>query len=272
MRYTIVAVILAGHLVLGVGTPVAETLGSGIPSYYEQNPFNLTSPTALIAPSGGFTNPAVYGMLWDPAAQFGWTNSGGRVDTAEEWGFFTGVKRLGFGMIERKFATEDGDGIARVQDIRIGLVEHHWRTRVAVAYGWSNDDGKDLGRKNIMQVGLVHRVGNLMTFGAVGSFAIDGTTQTGFFDVSMRPLGNWLTVFADAELPKGIDAADAPWSAGAVFEAIPGVNISGRYYYDNRYLLSVGFKFYGLWLTGAPGYDQDYNRTSTQYDVRVGGD
>ena len=179
MRYTIVAVVFAGLLVGSTGAPVAETPGSGIPSYYEQNPFNLTSPTALATPSGGFTNPAVYGMLWDPSVQFGWTNSGGRVDTAEEWGLFTGVERLGFGMTERKYVTEGGDGEARVQDMRIGLVEHYWRTRVAVAYGWSNRDGKDLGRKNIMQVGLVHRVGkhrmgHHWDHGMLGSKVLEG--------------------------------------------------------------------------------------------------
>lgn len=120
----------------------------------------------------------------------------------------------------------------------------------------------------MLQVGMVHRIGHFATVGAVGNFAINGSDRSGLFDVAVRPLGDWLTVFADAELPRGISATDAPWSAGLLFEAIPGLEVSSRYFSTEQYNIAIGFKFYGFWLTGSPQYSSSNERTSTTYDVR----
>jgi hypothetical protein len=262
------AIFLFGGLTAELSAQDQTLTQSAVPSSYELNRFNLTSPTALPTPSGGFTNPAVYGMLNDFTGQISWRNNDDRINTSDSWGFFTGAgERIGFGIIESEVPLEDGT-TDKVQDMRIALVDHHWRTNVALAYGWSRGADEAVGRSEVLQVGMTHMIGRWAAVGAVGNFALDSPDRSGFFEVSMRPVGKSLTFFADAELPRGISASDAPWSAGVLFKGIPGVNVSSRYYSDESYYLSVGFKFYGLWLTGSPEYQRNDGRTATTYDVR----
>ena len=61
---------------------------------------------------------------------------------------------------------------------------------------------------------------------------------------------------------------DAPWSAGALFEAVSGIHVSGRYFYDESFNVAVSFRFFGAWLTGSPRYDRNNERTSTTYEVQ----
>ena len=268
MRYPrLVSVALAVVLTSAAATQLPAQSSIGIPSYYLQNPFNLTSPVALPTPAGGFANPAVYGWLDDFSGQFGWSNNEDRLDKADQWGAFLGTERVGFGVIESQVQMEDGS-LGKVQDYRVALVDHHWNTTVALAYGWSERDVEAADRSDILQVGMVHWYRDLFALGVVGNFAIDGKTRVGLFDLAVRPLGNWLTVFGDAELPSGTSARVAPWSAGALFEGIAGIQLSGRYFSDQSFNVGVSFKFYGLWLTGSPSYDQTNERTGTTYEVR----
>lgn len=243
---------------------------SRIPSYYNQNRFSLTSPSALATPAGGYTNPAAYGTLWDLSAQFSWSNEEDRIDKAERWGAFLGFDRVGFGMIETPVTSADGRS-GKVQDMRLALVDRYWDTSVALAYGWSGRDDELAGRSNILQVGLMHEVGRVLRFGAAGAFAVDGPDRVGYFDIAVRPVGKWFTVFADAELPRGTSTWDAPWSAGALLRAFRVLQVSGRYFSDETFMVSVGLNFYDLWLTGSPRYDNARDRTSTSYEMRIDG-
>ena len=259
--------VLATIVVAALTANASAQTASSIPSYYDHNRFNLTSPSAQTTPSGGFTNPAGYGWLDGFSGQFGWSNTLDRIDKAEQWGLFTGFSHVGFGMIEnRTVALNNGTG--EVQDMRVALIDHHWSTTVGLAYGWSSGADESLGRSDIVQVGVMHQVGRWMRFGAVGNFAVDSPDRTGLLDLAIRPLGRWLTLFGDTELRRAVSATDSPWSAGVLFEGIRAIQLSGRYFSDESIAFAVSLNFYGLWLTGSPGYNQDRNRTSTTYDVR----
>ena len=265
--FRLLPVVLATIIVTAATQTPAQTQ-NGIPSYYAHNPFNLTSPVALPTPAGGFSNPAVYGWMNDAGLQFGWTNAENRIDKADTWGAFLGGERIGFGVIESHVSMEDGS-LGKVQDYRVALVDHHWSTTVGVAYGWSERDADAAGHSDLVQIGMVHWYRDLFALGIVGNFAIDGDSRVGLLDLALRPAGDWLTVFADAELPSNTSAVDAPWSAGALFEGFDGVEISGRYFSDESFNVGVSFKFYGLWLTGSPSYDRSNERTSTTYEIRL---
>ncbi|MFQ5512552.1 MAG: S49 family peptidase [Candidatus Krumholzibacteriia bacterium] len=255
---------------MGLATPGIGQVESSIPSYYSHLQFNLTSPTARAAAIGGFANPAVYGMMPGPEAQFSWSDRDNRFRTLKEWGLFVGTRRIGFGMVRNEIPLPGG-GEAGVNDMRIGFVDGTRNTTVGLGYGWSTGDDELLGRSNVFQAGVVQRVGRHLSIGVSGNFAIEKSNQVGLFDIAVRPIGDErLTVFADAELPKGVAASDVPWSVGTILEPIPGIQLTGRFFDDDSYAFSAGFSFGGLRLSASPRFDKNNNTTNTTYEIRSG--
>ncbi len=58
---------------------------------------------------------------------------------------------------------------------------------------------------------------------------------------SVRSATRSLTVFADAELPKGVSASDAPWSVGAMLDRRPGPSAHGPLLRRRKLFLPVGY-------------------------------
>jgi protease-4 len=270
--------VLATILPSGLAGVDAVHAQSSIPSYYDHLQFNLTSPTARAGAIGGFANPAVYGMMPGTESIFSWSRGdddlrnwgyflGGR-DLG--WGYFLGGRDLGFGLV-RSEAPLPGGGKTGVSDMRIGLVDGTRNTTVGFGYGWASGDDKLLGRSDIFQVGTVQRFGRYLSLGISGNFAFDNKDQTGLFDVAVRPIGNdMVTVFADAELPRGISASNAPWSVGAMLEPLPGIQLTGRLFDDDSYAFSVGVSVGALRFTSSPRFTEDGETTNITYESRSG--
>ncbi len=262
-------------LVLLAGAPIgarAETPSmSSIPSYYGLLQWNLTSPSAYSTVAGGFANPAVYSTLPAFEAQFSWTDVDNTFSNLGDWGLFLGGSNIGFGAIRNEIPIDTTGRVAGVNDMRIAISGGDHNTTVGMGFGWSTGDDELVGRSDIFQIGLVHRFGRYASLGVSGDFALNNSNQQGLFDVAVRPLANQvLTVFGDINWPKGFSFKDAPWSAGAMVEPVPGLMLIGRYFEDESYTFSLGFSFGAVGLYGTPRYNKDNNRTNTTYQIRSG--
>jgi protease-4 len=264
----IVLTVLLGAI--GSAVPAAADSFSSIPSYYSRLRFNLTGPSSYSTSIGGYYNPAVYRTLEGGEAQFSWTDTNNDFASLKEWGLFLGARTLGFGLVRNRMTLSNGDE-ARVNDMRIGLSFGNRTTTVGYGFGWSSGDDEIVGRSNIFQSGIVHRFNRYVSLGLVGTYAIENRNQSGLADVAIRPLGTQLlTLFADGELPRGISIGDAPWSAGAMIEPVPGVQFIGRYFDDENYSLSIGVSIGGLGIRGTPNFNSDGKTTNTTYEIRTG--
>ena len=255
---------------IGATTTHADTFSS-IPSYYDHLQYNLTAPSTYARAVGGYANPAVYGMLPGGELQFAWTDSDRRFKSLKEWGLFMGGDHVGFGVVRNRIPLSNGEE-ARVNDLRIGITGGNRNATWGLGYGWSTGGHELVNGSDIFQAGFVHRYGRYVSLGLAGTFAIENSNQSGLFDVAVRPLGSGLiTVFADAELPKGVSVSHAPWSVGARVEPIEGLQLVGRYFENETYAISVGVNLAaGLKLSATPHYNKDSHNTNTTYEVRVG--
>ena len=230
-----------------------------IPSYYDQLRYNLTGPGARATSISGYANPAFYGMLPGRETWFTWAdpeapdNQGGM----KNWGLFLGAPNIGFGVVRNEIALGDGK-TAGVNDYRFALSGGNKNGTLGLSYGWSGGDGDLVGRSSLIQAGATQRFGRYASVGLVGNFATEKSYQSGLIDLAVRPLGDpMLTVFADAELPKGVSVSDAPWSVGAMLDVGPGLQLTGRYFDDDNYAFSIGYTLDVLGFFGSPQYVKD---------------
>jgi protease-4 len=273
-RLTLLAVMLIASATI-VSPALAGGTGSEIPSYYRDLDFNLTSPTAWTTAAGGYANPSVYAAM--PGAELEWY--GGVLDDGRDgldrWGLFFGLKHLGIGAVHQRVPIDGGD--LGVTDYRLALSFGDQASSLGVSLGWSRGDTDQLGRTTIMQVGTTERFGRYLSVGAVGTFSTERADQSGLADVAIRPLGDErLTVFGDLELPRGVKLEDAPWSAGAMLQFIPGASLVGRYFEDESFTLAFVYAFGSdredAHVRGSvsPRFDKDGDHVATNYSGRIG--
>jgi protease-4 len=244
---------------------------SSIPSYYGLLQWNLTSPSAFSTAAGGYANPAVYSTMPAFEGQFSWTDVDNSFSSLGDWGLFLGGTNIGFGVVRNEIPVDTTGQIAGVNDMRIAISGRDRHTSFGLGFGWSSGDDKLVGRSDIFQIGLTHRVGRYVSLGVSGDFALNNSNQQGLFDLAVRPLANQIvTVFGDINWPKGFSFKDAPWSAGAMVEPVAGLQLIGRYFENESYTFSLGFSFGALGLYGTPRYNKDNNRTNTTYQIRSG--
>ena len=237
-----------------------------IPLYYNQLRYNFTSPAARETAIGGFANPGVYGMLPGSETYFSWSDQ----DNLTNWGLFTSGKHLGFGVVRTDYPLGDGNNLG-VYDYRVALSGGTKDGTFGLGFGWSGGDDDLLGRSRLIQAGATRRYGRWLSVGLVGAFATDKAYQTGLADIALRPLGDEkVTLFADAELPKGVSASDAPWSVGAMLDLGPGLQLTGRYFDDESYSFAVGYSLDFLGFSGGPQYDSNDKRTHNIWQARLG--
>jgi len=244
---------------------------SEIPSYYSHLDFNLTSPGTQVTSVGGFANPALYNMMPGSEMQFYWSDDGAKLRAIPRWGWFFGAPHAGFGIIHTRFASPHAAGSPGVTDYQVALAQGNRTASLGIAFGWSSGDEDLAGRSRFFRIGALHRFGRLASLGLVGTFATDTDARSGLVDVAVRPLGDRrVTVFADAEMQKDTRLDDALWSAGAMVEPLPGLQLTGRYFEDEGYAVSVAFSFGVLGVSAAPRFDKESDLERTLYGVRLG--
>ncbi|NIM19172.1 MAG: signal peptide peptidase SppA [Candidatus Latescibacteria bacterium] len=258
-------------IICGAGYQNPASADDLIPSYYSHLDFNLTSPGARATSVGAFANPAVYRMLPDGEIQFYWSDEAATLRSIPKWGLFLGAPHLGFGTIHTRFTHPLTGGPASVTDYRLALALGNKSSSVGLGFGWSGGDEDLAGRSRIIQTGAIRRFGRYASLGLVGAFSTQTDARSGLVDVAVRPLGDLhVTVFADAEFQNGIRFEDSPWSVGAMVEPLPGLQITGRYFEDESYAISVGFSFGRLSASASPRIDKNGDLDRTLYGIRIG--
>ncbi|UCE19003.1 MAG: S49 family peptidase [Gemmatimonadota bacterium] len=247
---------------------------SRIPSYYSNVDFLLSTPGAAGSAIGGYVNPAVYGVVPGPELQLYWSDERAKLNSWKNWGLFTGLPHLGFGLVHRELH-EPGTGEKPkdfgVTDYRIALAHGDRSMSFGFGYGWSKGYPENHPRDDILQVGTIQRPSRYASIGIAGAFAMGSSDRKGFLDVALRPFGDpAVTLFGDAEWGKKDRVKDVRWGTGAAVELFPGVRLAGKYFDTEEFTLGLSFDFGKLQLSSAPHYDKKQELGYTAYGVRLG--
>lgn len=247
---------------------------SRISSYYSNVDFLLSTPGAEGSAIGGFVNPAVYRMMPGPELQFFWSDDRAKLNSLKNWGLFTGVPRVGFGLVRRTMivpVTGDQNTEMGVTDYRIALAEGTESMSFGLGYGWSKGYPDTSPRDEIFQMGTLLRPSPYASIGITGAIGLGSSSRKCVLDVALRPLRHpMVTLFGDAEIGERDRPGDAHWGAGAVFELLPGLRLVGKYLDTEAFTLGLSFSFGGLNLSSAPHYDDEKHLGYTTYGIRVG--
>ncbi|MEJ2048311.1 MAG: hypothetical protein P8Y60_00425, partial [Calditrichota bacterium] len=93
MKRTLPQIILGSLLIATL-----EVWSQPIPDYYRQYTFLMAPPGVFQDGLLGFVNPAVLRLYGKEEARFYWNTDGNDALSFNDWGFFTGLHRLGFGI------------------------------------------------------------------------------------------------------------------------------------------------------------------------------
>lgn len=240
---------------------------SEIPRYHSYNDYLMASPASMRYGLYGYVNPAVLGQAEDFDLLFTWSGTSDGFGDFDRWGLFTAlpVPKLGFGMVR-----QDADPDV-VTDYRLATAFGSRKSSFGFGYGWSGGETGPYNRGKIVTVGTLSRPVRYLSIGLSGTFATSGDAREGIVDVGIRPLGNEiLTLFADYA-PQNMDRYDdAPWSAGLILEALPGVRVTGRYFDDHAITLGLNVSLGRMGLQSQGHSDADRVRSYNTYGVRIG--
>lgn len=265
-------------LVLGVfffvfttSYPCAQE-NSPISSYSSNVDFLHSTPGSEGTAMGGFVNPAVYGVIPGAELQLFWSDDGAKLGTLRDWGLFTGISHLGFGLAHRQVpVTKSQSKDIGVTDYRLALAGGDKSMSFGLGYGWSRGYPETHPKNDILQIGTIQRPSRFISLGMTGTMALGSSDRTGLVDLALRPLGTPLvTLFGDAEIGEKDRLEDAHWGAGAAFELFPGVQLVGKYFDTEAFTLGMSFSFGKLHLSSAPHYDENRKLGYTTYGIRVG--
>ena len=252
-------------VVLGLNWAVLSNAGeSVIPSYYDELDFLSTVPSIEGNPAGGYINPAAVGMSPDMEMQYFWSDKQAKLNSIGRWGFFTGVRHLGFGVIHQKLPLSGS-----ITDYRLSLAFGNKNKSFGVGYGWSR--GEVSNRSNLVSIGSVNRFSRFVTLGNTISFASRNSQWSKVIDLGVRPLGNTaLTLLGDAEIRNKDKWRDIRWGAGVAIEPLPGLEINGKYFDNNFFNLGVSFSFGVSAFSSVAHFDKKDNLGYTIYGCRLG--
>jgi hypothetical protein len=248
---------------------------SDLPRYHETLPYALTSPSAYPAAYGGFANPGAYGTLpINGDIQYVWKSPDDDFFDIREWGLFVASRQFGFGLVRKQVPAKQEGEIAYVNDARVALAASRAGVSFGIAYGWiSGDEEAAPADVQFIQAGFV-RNWRFLAFGIAGKFSVDELQdRASMGDLALRPFGNsFLTLFADAELPFGVTATEALWSAGLRLEPARGFSLTGRYYDDQRFSAALSVSWGDGWRAGV---NQFFDEETSQpglgtYELRWG--
>lgn len=233
--------------------------------YYSRNFFLMGSAGSFQNGLLGFANPANTAMLKTFNARFYWISD--QVENADlsGWGLFTAAPGLGFGMLRQKFSG------SKIYDYNVSLGAGNGRAAFGIGYTWSSGDKDFFNRENLFSAGFLYRPFRHISLAGLGSFSTQTSAREGLLELGLRPLGSsFLTLFGDYAIQKKQTLGDAPWSAGAVLELLPGISLTGRYFDSEAFTVGLNFSFgHGL-VGGQRHYDENQDRQFDSYGIGLG--
>lgn len=249
-------------MLIAAGTLSAEPL----PDYYSRYGFLVAPPASFGDGLVGYVNPANLALLKASEAKFYWSTDGLDASSFHNWGLFFGAPYLGFGVQRLKF------GSLRVTDYKISTGMGNDGLALGLGYGWSSGDSDALGRERLLTGGAIIRPIKYLSLGLIGNLSLESSAREAVAEIGIRPLGtSRLTLFADGALRKGMEFNDAPWSAGAVAEIVPGISLAGRYFKDKSFTAGITVNLGRTGVGGQGHYDSRQHISHYTYSVRAGG-
>ncbi|MEE3259916.1 MAG: S49 family peptidase [Candidatus Latescibacterota bacterium] len=232
-------------------------------SYAERSKFALAAPGGLDAGLYGYANPALLSYVEHMENVLAWSTASNRHALSNQWGLFSALPHLGFGLIRQEFNGR------QVGAYRLGLSGGDRSFSLGLAAGWASGQSRFFGRKGHFVLGGLWRPSPHLSFGATLTSTYSASAREGTIDLALRPLGNErLTLFADYANASA-DGTDF-WSTGAILEVLPGLALTGRYF-DNR-TISVGLNL-GLGAASVQTqsrFDRDGARAFATHAIRLG--
>ncbi len=267
-RYIQPMVLILVLLLSGVNRSRGQDACSCQRSYFETD-YLLSTPGAAGTAIGGYINPAVYGMLPDQETEFYWSDDQARLNSVKNYGLFTGLPNLGFGLVHSEL--DNGNGRVGVTDYRLGLGVGDHSTSIGLGYGWSRGYPSSHPVDDMLQIGMVERPCRFASYGLAGSFALGSSDRQGAFDLAIRPTGTpLLTLFADAAMGEKTRLENASWGIGAAVQPLPGIQLTGKYFDSERFTLGVSLSLGRMHVSSAPHFNDDNEIGYTTYGIRLG--
>lgn len=241
------------------------SLAQPLPSYYSRNTFLMSSPAAFGDGLVGFVNPANLAFLNKMETRFYWSTEGTDASSFNDWGYFSGVRGLSFGMSRQNI------GGVHMKDYRISTGFGSRGFALGFGYGWSKGDFDALGRERLLTTGAIMRPSRYLSLGLLGNFSLESNAREGVAEIGVRPFGSpRLTLFADGALQKGERLEDAPWSAGAALQLASGVNLVGRSFKGEAFTLGLALNFGRSEIAAQSHFDANQNHAFNSYMLRLG--
>ena len=246
--------------------------GSLIP-YESRTEFLPTSPAST--PSGlyGYVNPALLAYVDGMETAFSWSGESGMTDVAPDWGIFSAIPHLGFGVIHRELQGERG-----FNDYRFAAAGGDRSVGVGFAYGWSSGGDLRGAPESVLVLGALLRPSPRISLGLISTLTPSLDAREGVGDLALRPLGtDRLTLFADIAVASDRAGGGTFWSVGAALSPWPGFQLTARYL-DSRAvsfglnldLGHLGFHTHSRYDRGSSAAGRR-NRTRNFYSLRLGG-
>ena len=141
------------HLLVFMLAFAATAFAQPLPSYYSRYSFLQASPAAFGDGLVGFVNPASLAFINQMETRFYWSTEGTDATSFNDYGYFTGVRGLSFGMSRQNL------GGVRVKDYRLSTGFGSRGFALGFGYGWSTGDFDALGRERLLTSGadqIVH--------------------------------------------------------------------------------------------------------------------
>lgn len=237
-------------------------------SYFHVNNFQMTSPGAMRYGLYGYDNPAVLTYVDNFNLEFMWTTQDRSSSGLKNWGLFTAAKNIGFS------AVHSSRGSFSVTDYKFSMAGGTRVFSTGFSYGWSGGDAGVLNRQKYFSAGLLIRPLQYLSVGLTGSKAIEVNYSEAYADIAIRPFGNEkVSLFADYlinnnKMPR---VKKELWSAGAAFELIDGLRLTGRYFDPGQFNVGLQLSLGHAGFSAQSHYEKNETHAYNSYGIRLGG-
>lgn len=213
-------------------------------SYRDLGIYQHTSPSGFRTGLYGFDNPALLSYNnTDGETMFAFTNPQLDGFNIKNWALFNQNGNFGSAMIR----TEANGHTVYDYRFSLNLFKSQY-SALGFSYGFVGGEKSYFKRSNSLGIGYLLRPNRYMSFSYYVNTALDKEETEQVLDVGFRPIPNYLvTFFGDYVWNSNNKFKNGNWSAGVNWEIIDGLRLTGRYFENKSFSLSLdlSFRYYG---------------------------
>ncbi len=237
---------------------------SSLTNYYSIDEYGLTSPGAMKYGLYGYANPALLSTVNGPNIFFTWSSKSGNLNNLDNWGLFTAVPHFGFAAVNSKIPR------ANLTNYKISSAFGNESFSLGFSYAMNSGNVSAFNASNLITIGTLYRPNEYFSLGLIGNLPGSGRDE-GIIDAAVRPLGDeFFSLFGDYSIKQNYYPQENKWSAGASFEALPGVRITGRYFNTKFLTVGVELSFGSFGVSSGAHFDNDGKNSFNTYGIRFG--